>query len=710
VRWGLNGQHPSAGSRPDEANGNFRWTVAPERPYDRPTLGINTHAPGGPLQLHGRLGPLGAQPSLTRMSMMRTTRQLARICFGASMTLAMGCAPTIKTATSTSLGKGTETEAGLDSSVPQASLAFPGPNIPGAVAVSSSIRKVTVYSDRALVAREAPVKVTAAPVIYAFKQLPGWVDDGSVRVSTTAGRIVDVRVDRSYLALATDKSYRKAEADARALTSRMGALDDELKVLDAQTKQIEDIKLFSLDKLKKDVVVSGVNVGTYSSVVEFISKALRETARARRTVQAEREKLTPEIEASKHRLDDLRGLTQLEETTVYVTLQGATLGDGTLMLAYMLPGATWEPMHEVRTAENDSTSVEVTSYAVVTQASGEDWDRADLTFSTQSSTAAVRIPELEALTLGDTRAATQITERQSASFSRAEAAFKGQNKLWNKRLQATGMASNFEEIYQTNFDYLQVTQSKTVQIFQSLQQRGTTAQFKAVSTTNVRADGRSVRVPIGRAHFKAKPAIVAAPEQSLNAARTLGMLNDSGQPLLPGNVALYQGGAFLGMTGLDFVADGEQFSLFMNVADQLKLSRALDKKHSALVRKQRTQMQLAFVVAVENLSSAPVSLTLADRIPVSEDREIAISGVKISPDAKPDSKGILRWNLTLQPKEKRKFDVQYQIEYPPTLVLEMRRREASEPSAAPGQPAAGRPAPRRAHDLRKEIQDLESAF
>src|SRR6185436_17620923 len=136
----------------------------------------------------------------------------------------------------------------------------------------------------------------------------------------------------------------------------------------------------------------------------------------------------------------------------------------------------------------------------------------------------------------------------SASFKRAEAAFNGQNRLWNKRVQSFDSSSNFEASYQTNFESLQVTQSKTVQIFQSLQQRGTTTQFRAMSSARVRGDGRSVRVPIGHANLKSKKAVVAAPEQSLNAAQTLGMLNDSGQSLLPGTVALYQAGAFLGMT------------------------------------------------------------------------------------------------------------------------------------------------------------------
>jgi uncharacterized protein (TIGR02231 family) len=636
---------------------------------------------------------------------------------GAVLTTTMGCTPVATT---------------LEPPRPVARMALPkaGPvgaetEDPLAMGLASSIRKVTVYSDRALVTREGVATLTKGSKVFAFRQLPAWVDESSVRVSASVGRIVDVRVGRTYLARATDPSYLRVESEAHDLTSRMAALDDEIKVLDTQAKQVEDIKAFSLDKLNKDVVAGNVGVTTYSAVVDFVGKALRETARGRRAVLAEREHLAPELEANKHRLDDQKGLTHLEETRVFVTIENPAAAEAQISLSYMLPGATWETSHELRTESREPTSAEITSFAVVTQASGEDWNDADLTFSTQSSTAAVRIPELEALTLGDATAATQSIERQSASFRRAEEAFEGQNRLWNKRVRSAETASSFEESYETSFEYLQSVQSKTVQIFQGLQNRGTTSQFKAMSTTIVRADGRPVRVPIGRAELKAKLAVVAAPEQSLNAAEILEMKNESSQALLPGNVALYQGGAFLGMTNLDFVAGGEPFAVFLNVADQLKLSRVLDKKRSSLVRKRRTEMQLAFVVTVENLSSKPTVVTLADRIPVSEDKDIVISGVKISPEARPDSKGILRWPTTLQPKEKRTFEIQYQIEYPPTLVLEMKRNAAPAPRAArhavprpedpapapsaapPAPPVPASPVP---HDIKDDIQQLEQAL
>ena len=79
--------------------------------------------------------------------------------------------------------------------------------------LDSTVTKVTVYSDRAQVTREAAADVTTESKVYAFRHLPGWVDDGSVRVAATAGRIVDVRVERSFLAKATDKNWQQAEAE-----------------------------------------------------------------------------------------------------------------------------------------------------------------------------------------------------------------------------------------------------------------------------------------------------------------------------------------------------------------------------------------------------------------------------------------------------------------------------------------------------------------
>jgi uncharacterized protein (TIGR02231 family) len=564
------------------------------------------------------------------------------------------------------------------------------PEDPADKGVASRITKVTVYSDRALVTRDATVDLTTGPTVFRFKKLPGWVDEGSVRAASSAGKIVDVTVERRFLARSSDEGFRKAEQKHKALLQRSQALDDELAILNTQQQHVESIKVFSLEKLKDDGVKRDIKVDTYGEVVDFVSGSLRKTAAARRDARAARELLAPDVEASARNLEELNRLTKLEETTVLVTVQGSAAGSATLTLTYATPGATWEPMHELRASAADPDSIELTSFAAVTQTTGEDWIHAELSFSTQSSSDSERIPELEMLALGKTQETSRTVTRQITSFSSAQKKFEEQNLHWNRMNQAPSQRASelerFEQSYSSNLAVLEQVQSKTVQIFQGLQTRGTTAHFIARDPAIVRSDGRPIRLRTGSSRIKAKRNIIAAPEESWSAAVTLEMNNKTAQPLLPGSVARYQDGAFLGMTDIDFVAKDEDFSVLFSLADQIKLTRELDRKQSSLVRNARNRMQLSFVSTAKNLSERPVTVVLAERIPVSENTEIRVSNVRISPNDKPDLKGIVRWTVTLAPKEQREFRVSYQVEYPPSLVLDVQRKQMRAPQPSPAAP------------------------
>ncbi|MBP6634198.1 MAG: DUF4140 domain-containing protein, partial [Kofleriaceae bacterium] len=89
--------------------------------------------------------------------------------------------------------------------------------VDAAASLASTVKQVTVYSDRARLTRVASAEVGAEPRVLAFRKLPGWVDDGTVRVASSAGRILDVRVERSFLARPTDPAWRRAEAAHKLL-------------------------------------------------------------------------------------------------------------------------------------------------------------------------------------------------------------------------------------------------------------------------------------------------------------------------------------------------------------------------------------------------------------------------------------------------------------------------------------------------------------
>ena len=365
-----------------------------------------------------------------------------------------------------------------------------------------------------------------------------------------------------------------------------------------------------------------------------------------------------------------------------------------MALTYLLPGATWEPLHELRAAA-DAKPVALASFAVVTQTTGEDWDGAAIALSTQHTTDRLQVPELEALLVGSGRTVSRLVQRQSDSFQQAKQVYDQGNMLWN---DLNNPDAEVQKAYRYNKSCQQDIQVRAQEVFQKLQQRGTTAHFQAQGVQTIRTDGRSVRLPIGVLSLEARHRIVAAPEVSLNAARTIDLSNTGSQPLLPGKVALYLEGNFLGTTEVDFTAQGESFAMFLGVVDSLKLSRELDRKRSTLERNgSRTRMQLSFLVSAENLSGQTVSLQLTDRIPVSEIVDVRIRNLKILPECLPDEKGLLHWDVALAGKEAKKFRIEYALEYP-TELLQRAGKGGESGSPAPQSP------------LHKQIEELEKKF
>jgi uncharacterized protein (TIGR02231 family) len=429
--------------------------------------------------------------------------------------------------------------------------------------------------------------------------------------------------------------------------------------------------------------VREIKVEEYGSVVKFIGSSMLEISKAKRELEKKRRDLQPEAAARQKKLNDLHLKAQLEQRTVVVATNANPGATATVTLTYMLPGTTWEPVHELRAAA-DGKSVVVASYAVVTQTTGEDWEGAALTFSTQRPNATERIPELEALLVGSGRSLAKVIADRGQTFGLALENFNTQNRAWN------ALANNDKPEAQVSFEFnvkqQQATQTRVVEAFQKVQERGTTAQFAASGTQTVRTDGRAVRVRIGLAQLAASPRIVAAPVVSLNAVQTAELKNTGNQPLLPGKVLLYAEGAFVGTTATEFVAPGESFTMFLGVADRIKLSRTLDQKRSSLNwTGKRKRMLVSFLVTAENLADKPVAFQLTDRVPVSETEDIRVTGVRIQPDVKPDVKGLLKWEVTLPAKEKKEFRIEYTLDYPADLL----QREAANQAAQGGGGGAG---------------------
>ena len=532
-------------------------------------------------------------------------------------------------------------------------------------ALDSKITEVTVYADRARVTREVTLDLPAQTDRFSFAKLPSWIDEGSVRVSLKTadgakGEVLDVQIRRTYLTATSDEEVRKAQDAVQEISDQVNELSDKQKVIEQRRKHLESIRVFSLDKLPKDAAAREVKVAEYVDFLAFLETSLTKLNADRRALEKQRREIQPEQNARQKRLSELNSKAQLEERAVEVALRGQ--GQATVVLTYLLAGASWEPAHELR-ADEKGEMVHITSYAVVRQTTGEDWGVPKLSFSTQNLGRTARIPELDTLLVGEGRkASVRMLDQQEDTYQDALGNYKSQNRLWyfNNPVENNGIAI-------ANLDLNDAIQQKSVQTFAKISGRATTAHFRALADKAVPSDGQPIRLPIGDLSLNRTERIVAAPEASLNAARVFELNNKNGQALLPGKVTLYLGANFLGSTAIDFVGPGEAFSLYAGVEDEVKVSRVLDRSKSEKRKtsfSSKTELQASWIIEVENLADVEKNVRLADRIPVSQNDDVKVRSVKIAPKVTPDEKGLFSWDLILKPKEKRTLNVEYVVQYP----------------------------------------------
>ena len=430
-----------------------------------------------------------------------------------------------------------------------------------------------------------------------------------------------------------------------------------------------------------------VNIKSLSDTMTFVTDAVRTNRKQLPVLAKKRRDLEPVLQQRRLQLSELQVPAQLQHSAVTVELSGS--GRAQLKVTYLTPGAAWEPSGELR-ATSGGKAISVQQYASVVQTTGEDWLGATLSFSTQRPDDVLDVPRAHGLMLDRGGAGLgEVIGRMAKSFSSAQTLYTEQNSAVAKKRQHWGdsLARQAE------------VQVRAVQSFARMTSRGTTAHFAALAERPVRSDGKVVRVPISSGEFAARAKVVAVLEVSLNAVRVADLNNGGKTPILPGRVALFTDGAFVGPGELEFAAPGEAFSVYLGVVDRVKLARTLDKKTSTLRRfSKRTEMALSFVLTAENLGDEPITVDMAERIPVTQADEIDVDDVTLPPRVKQDGQGVARWTETIAPHSKVTWRVGYTLEYPSDFATRSRSYEQNSPAA---------PSPRKMYD---QIEALEKTL
>ena len=132
---------------------------------------------------------------------------------------------------------------------------------------------------------------------------------------------------------------------------------------------------------------------------------------------------------------------------------------------------------------------------------------------------------------------------------------------------------------------------------------------------------------------------------------------------------LYRDGAFIGQTYMPFLAQDEEATLPFGAVDGLSVERQVRSREEGDVGVLTTSSRRTerFEIVAESALPYPVTMTVYDRLPASEDKQLEVSVTARPEPSETDvdgKRGVLAWTFELPAGGERRIQFGYDLDWP----------------------------------------------
>jgi len=516
---------------------------------------------------------------------------------------------------------------------------------------------VTVFPDRARVTRSGRVALAVGLQKIEVDNLPLALIQDSVRAAgkgAARAKLAGVSTRLENFVETPAEAVRELEAKIQAgedadmeLIARGGVLEKEQKYLEGLAAQSE---MFA-----RGLALRNRTSEEQGAIFDFISSRSQNLQSELLKISRERRELAKELDRLRRDLRNAQSARPRQRYVVTVELEVSAPGDFELELTYMVTGAGWKPLYDLRLLDG---SLDVTYLAQVVQNTGEDWPDVALTLSTAFPALSLVIPELEPWyirayappRLQPAPKARGVMQAMSPAPASAPQAFAAGAAMQEQ-------AAPLEELMA--LDVATVSES------------GASLTFHLAARADIPGNGDPRKVTVATFPLKPDFDYVTAPKLADACYRRAKVKNESAYMLLPGSAQLFEGDDYLGTTTIERTAPGGELELFFGADERVKVERELAAREvDKTFIGDRRRIRFAYTIEVENLRDAPQTVFVRDQLPVSRDEQIKVKLESADPKPLEQSElNLLEWKLQLDKASKRKIRFDFTVEFPRAMEV-----------------------------------------
>ncbi len=521
----------------------------------------------------------------------------------------------------------------------------------------SRVTAVTIYPTEARLTRSAEVSLPAGRHRLVIGGLP--YDDealDTLQISHPGLVRVAMHIGEGFPVIAQEDSAERAEARARveAVEDQIAALTREAAEARLAADGAEAVLAF-LGQLGRG---EGAGVPAPEQLREVLTTISEETAQARDTIlRAEAQKVGYDRQMADLAADlkaaeaALAALSQQGDRQVSLALDVVATEEITvpLALSYASQSASWGPAYEIKLNTDKTPLVTLQREVMVQQDTGEDW--VDVALRVSTSTPDQRI-----------EAGPIYPERRRIEDPAPVAARDMEQRLYSSPMAEVVMEAPV------------IVEEPDSAISAVTSEAGVSYSFG--EPVSIRTGAEIAYLSLPDVTLSAEVSALAVPRRDTTAFRIAKVTNTSGEELLASsNSRFFVDGELIGRAYFPGLIAEAEADLGFGPIDGLRLSRdVLDQSEGGRgVISRSNQRTTVAEIEVENLTDRVWPLRVLDQVPYSEQEDLEITW-SASPTPSEENvkkqRGILAWELELQPGSTRLITLNTQLDWPEGKVLQ----------------------------------------
>ena len=528
-----------------------------------------------------------------------------------------------------------------------------GPARAADLAAVSAVDAVTVYPDGASVTRVVTLDLPAGDNSAVLKDFPLTLDPASLRVEGEAG------VKLTIGAIDAKPPRAAPPANLPELDKRIEALKDERVnlqgMIDAATARRKFAERFA------EASPAGIgDKGEARPIAEWRAAfaAVGEEVASADSAIRDAERKQRELDREIARLEQDRAQKPPSRMEVRIELSAAASAKATLRVTYSVRNARWAPLYDARLdtgAKDRKPALELVRRAEITQNTGEDWSNVALAVSTVRTARGGNAPDLKPLVVQYPQPPRPMSAGAMSDMAMPSAAPAPQ------RLLRGALAGKNEE----------PAMEKAVEQQAAADVSGFQVVFRIPGRVSLGAGEGAKGLRVSSANIAPDLAVRAVPVIDPTAFLEASFKQAEDAPLLPGRVAIYRDGVFVGRGQMAAAAKDETVRLGFGADEKIKIERSVLKRNEGsaglIVTTSKTD-ERAFKTTVRNGHDFPIRIAIEDQLPVSENEDIVVEMLPstTAPSATNlrDKRGVLEWAYEAKAGEVKDINFAWRIRWP----------------------------------------------